>query len=110
VIGNEGYEAHILAGVRPIRSAAGAQFMKDNVAGMDVPDEIVARMKGFDKEQAAAEGVEICLEVAEEVRAIEGVRGLHMMTVSWSSILPELVNRLGLYRRPDVTEEDPVVA
>lgn len=92
----------ILAGVGPIRSARGAEFMKNEVAGMDVPDEIVNRMKGLDKEKAAEEGVNICIEIAEEVRQIEGVRGLHVMAVSWASILPELVTRLGLHPRPDV--------
>jgi methylenetetrahydrofolate reductase (NADPH) len=91
----------ILAGVGPIRSARGAEFMKNEVAGMDVPDEIIARMKGLEKEKAAEEGVNICIEIAEEVRQIEGVRGLHVMAVSWASILPELVTRLGLYPRPD---------
>ncbi|NOX29038.1 MAG: methylenetetrahydrofolate reductase [Actinobacteria bacterium] len=97
----------ILAGVGPIRSARGAEFMKNKVAGMDVPDEIIRRMKGLDKDAAAAEGANICIEIAEEVRAIEGVRGLHVMAVSWSSILPELVTRLGLHPRPELTELEP---
>jgi len=92
----------ILAGVGPIRSARGAEFMKNKVAGMDVPDEIVNRMKGLDKEKAAEEGLNICIEIAEEVRTIEGVRGLHVMAVSWASILPELITRLGLHPRPPV--------
>lgn len=100
----------ILAGVGPIRSARGAEFMKNEVAGMDVPDEIIARMKGLGKEEAAAEGVNICIEIAEEVRQIEGVRGLHIMAVSWASILPELVTRLGLHPRPDVPEPEAAPA
>ena len=92
----------ILAGVGPIRSARGAEFMKNEVAGMDVPDEIVTRMKGLDKEKAAEEGLNICIEIAEEVRTIEGVRGLHVMAISWASILPELATRLGLYPRPEM--------
>ncbi|MCP3976073.1 MAG: methylenetetrahydrofolate reductase [bacterium] len=97
----------ILAGVGPVRSMRAAEFMKNEVAGMDVPDEIVKRLKGLDKEQAAAEGVNICIEIAEEVRQIEGVRGLHVMAVSWSSILPELVTRMGLHPRPEMA--DPAV-
>lgn len=92
----------ILAGVGPIRSLRGAEFMKNEVAGMDVPEDIIGRMKGLDKEKAAQEGVNICIEIAEEVRQIEGVRGLHVMAVSWASILPELVTRLGLHPRPGV--------
>lgn len=97
----------ILAGVGPVRSVRAAEFMKNEVAGMDVPDEIVNRMKGLEKEKAAEEGVNICIEIAEEVREIEGVRGLHIMAVSWASILPELVTRLDLHPRPDVPAVDP---
>jgi len=97
----------ILAGVGPIRSARGAEFMKNEVAGMDVPDEIVKRMKGLDKEKAAEEGLNICIEIAEEVRTIEGVRGLHVMAISWASILPELATRLGLYPRPLIPDTRP---
>ena len=97
----------ILAGVGPIRSARAAEFMKHEVAGMDVPDEVVKRLKGLDKEKAAEEGVNLCIEISEEVRQIEGVRGLHIMAVSWASILPELVTRLGLHPRPEVPEPEP---
>lgn len=102
-------QAAILAGVGPIRSARGAEFMKNEVAGMDVPDEIVNRMRGLDKEKAAEEGLDICIEIAEEVRTIEGVRGLHVMAVSWASVLPELVTRLGLHPRPEVAELESTV-
>ena len=95
----------ILAGVGPIRSLRAAEYMANEVAGMDVPDHILRRMRGLDKEKAAETGAEISIEIAEEVRQIEGVRGLHIMAVSWSSILPELVKRLGLHPRP--TSIDP---
>ncbi len=94
----------ILAGIGPVRSLRAALFMKDEIAGMDIPNEIVERLKGLDKEEAAAEGVNICLEIAEEVRQIEGVKGFHVMAVSWSSILPELATRMGLHPRPDVMD------
>ena len=90
----------ILAGVGPIRSLRAAEYMANEVAGMDVPDQFLRRMRGLDKEKAAETGAEICIEIAEEIRQIEGVRGLHIMAVSWSSILPELVKRLGLHPRP----------
>jgi methylenetetrahydrofolate reductase (NADPH) len=96
----------VLAGVGPIRSARAAEFMRDNVAGMDVPDAVVRRLEGLDKEKAAEEGVQICVEIASEVMQMEGVRGLHVMAVGWHSILPELIDRLGLLPRPDVATSD----
>jgi len=91
----------ILAGVGPIRSKKGADFMKTRVAGMDVPAEIINRLKNLDKEEAEQEGLDICVEIAEEVRQIEGVRGLHIMAVSGAANLPDLVSRLKLYPRPN---------
>jgi methylenetetrahydrofolate reductase (NADPH) len=99
----------ILAGIGPIRSARAAEFMRDEIAGMDVPDDVVNRLKGLDKERAAEEGVNLCVEIGEEVGQIEGVRGVHVMAVSWHSVLPDVVKRLGLYPRPEVaaTAGDP---
>ena len=96
----------ILAGIGPIRSLRAAKYMANEVAGIDLPDELVKRMSGLDKDRAAEVGVEIAVEIAEEIRQIEGVRGLHVMAVSWASILPELVERLGLHPRPDCSESN----
>ena len=94
----------ILAGVGPIKSERAAAFMRDNVAGMDVPDDVVKRLEGREGDAATEAGLEMCLEIAEEVRSIEGVRGLHVMAVAWPSVLPELTTRLGLHPRPDLPD------
>jgi len=94
----------ILAGVGPIRSLRSAQFMRDHVAGMDVPDVIVKRLEGLSKEDQARAGLDLCCEIAEQVRAIEGVRGLHIMAVGWPSAIPQIVEKLGLYPRPAVEQ------
>jgi methylenetetrahydrofolate reductase (NADPH) len=36
------------------------------------------------------------------VRNIEGVRGLHIMAVSWPAAVPQVCQMLGLYPRPVV--------
>ncbi len=38
-------KVHILAGVTPLKSVGMAKYMKEKVAGMEVPDEIIDRMK-----------------------------------------------------------------
>ncbi|GAX60649.1 CO dehydrogenase/acetyl-CoA synthase subunit delta, TIM barrel [Candidatus Scalindua japonica] len=88
----------ILAGVTPIRSLGMAKYMKKNVPGMDVPDEIITRLEGAEKKKA--EGINICLEVIERVRKIEGVSGVHIMAVEWEEIVPEITERAGLLPRP----------
>jgi len=95
-------KVYIMAGVGPIRSIKVAEYMANQVAGMDVPDKIVARLRGLSKEDQAKAGIDICCEIANEARQIEGVRGLHIMAVSWHEAVPEVAKNLGLYPRPTV--------
>jgi methylenetetrahydrofolate reductase (NADPH) len=97
----------ILAGVGPMKSVRVAEYMKTEVAGMDVPDAIVAHMAGLSKEDQQKAGMDICLEVAEQVRSIEGVAGLHIMAVNWPAAVPEIVKQLGLYPRPVIEQTPP---
>jgi 5,10-methylenetetrahydrofolate reductase len=90
----------ILAGIIPMKSAGMARYMRDYVAGLTVPDELVTRME--EAEDAKEEGVKIAVELIEQLREIEGVRGVHIMAVAWESIVPVIVERAGLYPRPIV--------
>ena len=91
-------EVHILAGVIPIRSVGMARYMRDYVAGVTVPDEIIARLEQAEK--AREEGVRIPLEIIEQLKEIPGIHGIHIMAVGWEDIVPEIVERAGLLPRP----------
>jgi len=93
---------YILAGVTPFKSAGMAKYMKNRVPGMDVPDEVVARMSGVPKEKQADEGINICVESIQRLKEVEGVRGFHVMAIEWEEMVPEIVERAGLYPRPKV--------
>lgn len=84
----------ILAGVAPLKSAGMAKYMKNRVAGMDVPAEVVDRMTAA--ADAQDEGINICVDVINRVREIEGVAGVHIMAVEWESAVPEIMKRAGL--------------
>jgi 5,10-methylenetetrahydrofolate reductase len=90
----------ILAGVGPIKSLKVAEYMANEVAGMDVPESIIKRMSGLSKEDQAKAGLDLCCEISEQVRAIPGVRGLHIMAVNWADAVPQVAKNLGLYPRP----------
>jgi 5,10-methylenetetrahydrofolate reductase len=98
----------ILAGVGPIKSLRVAEYMKNEVAGMDVPDWVIQRMSGLSKEDQAKAGLDLCCEISHEIQAIEGVRGLHIMAVSWAEAVPQLAKNLSLYPRPVITDAEPV--
>jgi len=103
----------ILAGVGPIRTGGAARYMRDKVPGMDVPNEIVERMdrvvadipKEDKKARAEAwkrEGIQICVDIVQQVRQIPGVAGIHIMAIEWEEATPEIVKAAGLYPRPVV--------
>ena len=91
-------KVYILAGIIPTRSAGALRYMRDSVSGVTVPEDMITRMAGA--KDAKEEGVQIALELIEQVREIEGVRGIHLMAVGWESIVPTIVERAGLLPRP----------
>jgi methylenetetrahydrofolate reductase (NADPH) len=95
-------ETYIMAGITPMKSVGAARYMRNKVPGMDVPSELVDRMAKTPKEKQAQEGIDICVETIKRVLDIEGVAGVHIMAIEWESAVPEIVERSGLYPRPQV--------
>jgi methylenetetrahydrofolate reductase (NADPH) len=93
-------KVYILAGITPCKSVPMARYMKNNVPGMDVPDELIDRLKGVTKEKVVEEGLKICVETIQRVRAVKGVAGVHIMAIEWEEKVPEIVQAAGLYPRP----------
>lgn len=96
-------KVYILAGVTPFKSAGMAKYMKNRVPGMDVPDEVVKRMSDVPKEKQPEEGINICVESIQRLKEIEGIRGFHIMAIEWEEKVPEIVERTGLYPRPNIS-------
>ena len=92
-------QAFILVGVGPLRSAKGAEFMRNRVPGVIIPDEIVERLAKTPKEKQAEEGKQICIEIIEQVREIEGVAGVHVMAYRQEELVAEIIREAGLLPR-----------
>ena len=95
-------KVYILAGLTPMKSVGMARYMKNRVPGMDVPDEIVKRLGDTPKEKQAEEGIKICIESIERLKQVEGVAGFHIMAIEWEEMVPQIVEKSGLYPRPNV--------
>jgi methylenetetrahydrofolate reductase (NADPH) len=93
---------YILAGLTPMKSVGMARYMKNRVPGMDVPDEVVKRIGGVPKENQAEEGINICVESIQRLKEVEGISGFHIMAIEWEEMVPEIVERAGLYPRPEL--------
>jgi len=95
-------KVYILAGVTPMKGVGMARYMKNNVPGMDVPDEIINRLKGVDKKKQADEGIKIACEQIEEFKEMKGVSGVHLMAIEWEHRVPEITERAKVLPRPQV--------
>ena len=95
-------KAYLLAGVTPMKSARMAQYMAKNVPGMDVPEELIERLKGAGKGKQAEEGIKFAIEQIEEFKEMEGVAGVHLMAIEWEHKVPEIAERAKVLPRPQV--------
>ena len=90
----------VLVGVGPLASARTARWIRANVPGVRIPDDVIARLEGATDQKA--EGLALCVEIMQRVREIEGVAGVHVMAYRQEHRVPELVERSGVLggRRP----------
>jgi methylenetetrahydrofolate reductase (NADPH) len=86
--------AHILVGIGPLRSVKVTRYMQAHIPDVFVPERIIERMERSPDPQET--GLEIALELIQEIRAVSGVDGLHVMSVGWEKILPRLLREAGL--------------
>ena len=83
----------ILAGVFILDSAKRAQFLQQ-VPGVVLSDAIVERLERAD--DAREEGLRIAIELANQLTALDGVRGVHLMGIEASSAMRTVVERSSL--------------
>jgi 5,10-methylenetetrahydrofolate reductase len=95
-------KCHILAGVGPIKSVGMARYMQNNVPGMDVPEDIVARLREAPKDQRRREGIKQCADIVSDLREVEGVAGVHVMAIEWEEVVQEILELAGLLPRPQL--------
>jgi 5,10-methylenetetrahydrofolate reductase len=117
-------KTYILAGVGPVKSLGMANYMKKNVPGILVSDDIIDRMRKASKpwagkskdeltkedkrERAKAwreEGIQICIDLIKDIQKIEGVAGVHIMAIEWEEAVKPIVEGAGLYPRPVIEEK-----
>jgi methylenetetrahydrofolate reductase (NADPH) len=93
-------KAFILIGVGPLRSDKAAEFMRSKVPGIVIPDAIIERLRQTPQKQKWAEGKQICVEIIQQVREIEGVSGVHVMAYRQEALVAEIIDEAGLLPRP----------
>jgi len=79
----------LLVGIAPLRSAKSARWMQHRLPGTIIPEVLVGRLAAASA--PAAEGRRICLELIEELAAVEGAAGVHIMAPGNEAAVPEVV-------------------
>jgi 5,10-methylenetetrahydrofolate reductase len=88
----KGFGVPILAGIIPLKSAGMARFMNKNIAGINVPDELISQMaQAEDKVQS---GIEIAAKTINELKDM--CQGVHIMAMGWESKIPAILDAAGL--------------
>jgi 5,10-methylenetetrahydrofolate reductase len=84
----------ILVGVGPLASAKGARWMRSNVPGIHIPDDIIHRLEGAENQKL--EGKRLCIDLIQEIREIAGVSGVHVMAYRQEELVSEIITASGI--------------
>lgn len=103
----------VLVGVGPLASARTARWMRSNVPGVHIPDDVIKRLEGAQDQKA--EGKRLCIDIINEVKEIPGVSGVHVMAYRQEEYVAEIVDEAGVLkgRQPwqrEARQDDRLVA
>jgi methylenetetrahydrofolate reductase (NADPH) len=83
----------ILAGVMPLSGAAEAKKLNETFTDFSIPVEVIARLDAAGSESAQRkEGMAICAETIGRLKALPGLRGIHIFSGGRESAVPELMS------------------
>jgi methylenetetrahydrofolate reductase (NADPH) len=84
--------------------------MRDNIPGVVIPDEVVARLKAAPRRGQRREGTRICVEIVQQVKEIPGISGVHFMAFRQEELVQEIVEEAGLLpRQPALQPEEAAI-
>ena len=91
VLGDEGIleKTNFIIGLGPFASAKSARWMNENLFGVDVPDQIIKRLEGANDQKE--ESKKICIELIDNFRNIQGVKGVHLMGHKKEEVISEII-------------------
>ncbi len=85
-------KVYILAGIGPLHSVKAARFLNERIPGVLVPSDLIERLEQSPSPEET--GIEIALELIQQVKSLPGVSGIHIMCLGRESILPRLLDQV----------------
>jgi 5,10-methylenetetrahydrofolate reductase len=89
---------HFMVGVGPLASARAARWMRSNIAGLRIPDAVIARLERA--ADARREGRRICVEIVQQLAEMPGLAGVHIMAFRQEDAVRGIIEDAGLRRLP----------
>ncbi|MBU0599533.1 methylenetetrahydrofolate reductase [bacterium] len=85
------FKVKILAGILVLTSAGMAKYLKANVAGIIVPQELIEEMAGVEKGKGLEKGMEIAARQIKQIKDEKISDGIHLMAIGKEEIVPEIL-------------------
>ena len=82
----------VLAGVILLTSAQMARFMNKNVAGVNVPQDLIDELAAAPKGRAIEKGIEIAGRMIKKIRKEKLCAGVHIMAIGREELVPEIMS------------------
>jgi methylenetetrahydrofolate reductase (NADPH) len=90
------FPVKILAGIILLTSAPMARFMNKNVAGVQVPQDLIEEMAAAPKGGAVQKGIEIAGRMIRRLQEERMCDGVHIMAIGKEELVPEIMAESGL--------------
>ena len=103
-VAKENIKVHLMAGIIPLKAAGMARYMNENVPGIAVPDEMIARLsaaaaegkeKGV-KGLPAKAGIEMAADLIRDIKSRGICDGIHLMTIGAEKNIPTILEKAGI--------------
>ena len=86
------FKTPILAGLILLKSAKMAQYLNDNLFGVNVPDKIIQTMDASDNRIQTS--IDISSSIIESMKPM--CSGVHIMAIGWESHIPKILQNTKL--------------
>lgn len=90
------FDVKILAGIILLTSAPMARFMNNNIAGVNVPQELIDELAGAPKGQALKKGIEIAGRMIQRIKSEKMCDGVHIMAIGKEEVVPDIMSAAGM--------------
>jgi methylenetetrahydrofolate reductase (NADPH) len=84
----------VIASVMPLATAQDAVQLTEKYSHLDIPDDVIKRLETAGDQRAS--GVQLAVETIEQLRKIEGVRGIHIMSGEDYALAADVLSSSGL--------------